>query len=161
MGTGHPKALWSRWTRRKASIQCVERLCLLQNGRVLGHLGYQVRGQPDIISHFHRYCLFGEWLWCQHGIAYDALPDFLSVFDIMERETGKFLDHQTVIQMIGNKFNVVPLLKVWQVSSNYDTCSNFVGSRVTKYRFVRRNHKASQHKIKVRQGDTRRSLRQI
>lgn len=59
--------------------------------------------------------LFGEWLWCQHGISYDALPDFLSVFDLYDMESKKFLDHKSVKSMIGDKFTVVPELKVWEV----------------------------------------------
>jgi hypothetical protein len=34
----------------------------------------------------------------------------------MERETGQFLDHKSVKQLIADKFQVVPLLKVWEVN---------------------------------------------
>jgi hypothetical protein len=37
------------------------------------------------------YCLFGEWLWTQHAVTYNALPSYFVGFDILDKATGKFL----------------------------------------------------------------------
>ncbi len=39
-----------------------------------------------------RYVLYGEWLYAKHTIYYDALPHYFMELDILERETGSFLD---------------------------------------------------------------------
>ncbi len=38
-----------------------------------------------------RYMLFGEWCYAQHSIFYENLPDWFLVFDIYDREAGRFL----------------------------------------------------------------------
>lgn len=39
-----------------------------------------------------RYIMYGEWLYAKHTVYYDALPHYFMEFDILERETGRFLD---------------------------------------------------------------------
>lgn len=39
-----------------------------------------------------RYILYGEWMYAKHSIYYDALPHYFMEFDILDRETGRFLD---------------------------------------------------------------------
>ena len=39
-----------------------------------------------------RYILYGEWLYAKHTIYYDALPHYFMEFDILDKETGRFLD---------------------------------------------------------------------
>ncbi|MGN0298453.1 MAG: RNA ligase family protein [Lachnospiraceae bacterium] len=39
-----------------------------------------------------RYIMYGEWMYAKHGIYYDALPAYFMEFDILDRETGLFLD---------------------------------------------------------------------
>ncbi|MEQ1501899.1 MAG: RNA ligase family protein [Myxococcota bacterium] len=39
-----------------------------------------------------RYVLYGEWLYARHTVFYDALPHYLLEFDVLDRETGAFLD---------------------------------------------------------------------
>lgn len=51
-----------------------------------------------------RYVLFGEWLLCTHGVAYDALPSFFLAFDLFDKTAGAFVDSatlQTVLQGSG------------------------------------------------------------
>lgn len=38
-----------------------------------------------------RYVLYGEWLYARHTVFYDALPHYLLEFDVLDRETGRFL----------------------------------------------------------------------
>ncbi|MBL7260027.1 RNA ligase family protein [Paractinoplanes lichenicola] len=39
-----------------------------------------------------RFVLYGEWLYAKHTVFYDALPHYFCEFDILDRETGAFLD---------------------------------------------------------------------
>lgn len=39
-----------------------------------------------------RYIMYGEWMYAKHSIFYDALPSYFMEFDILDRETGRFLD---------------------------------------------------------------------
>lgn len=45
---------------------------------------YQVLGK--------RYIMYGEWMYAKHTVYYDALPHYFLEFDILDRETGVFLD---------------------------------------------------------------------
>lgn len=40
----------------------------------------------------HRYIMYGEWMYAKHSIYYDALPHYFMEFDVLDRETEKFLD---------------------------------------------------------------------
>ncbi|MBO5272018.1 MAG: RNA ligase family protein [Muribaculaceae bacterium] len=55
-----------------------------QWGAVLKDRLYEVLGQ--------RYIMYGEWMYAKHSIYYDMLPHYFMEFDILDRETGKFLD---------------------------------------------------------------------
>ncbi len=39
-----------------------------------------------------RYIMYGEWMYAKHSIFYDQLPHYFMEFDVLDRETGKFLD---------------------------------------------------------------------
>jgi hypothetical protein len=39
-----------------------------------------------------RYVMYGEWLYAKHTVYYDALPHYFMEFDILDTETGQFLD---------------------------------------------------------------------
>ena len=39
-----------------------------------------------------RYIMYGEWMYAKHTVFYDALPHYFLEFDILDRETGVFLD---------------------------------------------------------------------
>lgn len=38
-----------------------------------------------------RYVMYGEWLYAKHTVFYDQLPHFFLEFDLLDRETGRFL----------------------------------------------------------------------
>lgn len=40
----------------------------------------------------NRYIMYGEWMYAKHTIYYDALPHYFMEFDVLDRETGMFLD---------------------------------------------------------------------
>ena len=39
-----------------------------------------------------RYIMYGEWMYAKHSIYYDSLPHYFMEFDVLDRDTGKFLD---------------------------------------------------------------------
>src|SRR5688572_11328717 len=39
-----------------------------------------------------RYVMYGEWLYAKHAIFYDLLPHYFMEFDVLDTETGSFLD---------------------------------------------------------------------
>ena len=39
-----------------------------------------------------RYIMYGEWLYAKHTVYYDALPHYFMEFDILDRESGRYLD---------------------------------------------------------------------
>jgi RNA ligase len=38
-----------------------------------------------------RYIVFGEWCYAKHTVFYDQLPHYFLEFDVLDRETGRFL----------------------------------------------------------------------
>ena len=42
-----------------------------------------------------RYVMYGEWMYAKHSIYYDALPHYFMEFDILDRQTDRFLDTHT------------------------------------------------------------------
>jgi hypothetical protein len=58
-----------------------------------------------------RYVMYGEWLHPKHWLYYDALPDFFLEFDILDKETMRFLDTATRKEMLdGSSIKSVPVL---------------------------------------------------
>lgn len=47
-----------------------------------------------------RYIMYGEWMYAKHTVHYDRLPHYFLEFDILDRETGQFLDTPTRHQML-------------------------------------------------------------
>ena len=68
---------------------------------------YQVLGK--------RYIMYGEWMYAKHTVFYDALPHYFLEFDILDRETGMFLDTLTRHDMLKN----APVVSVPVLGSGY------------------------------------------
>ncbi|MDO4570251.1 MAG: RNA ligase family protein [Planctomycetia bacterium] len=47
-----------------------------------------------------RYIMYGEWMYAKHSIFYNALPHYFLEFDILDRETGRFLDTASRHEML-------------------------------------------------------------
>ena len=59
-----------------------------------------------------RYIMYGEWMYAKHTVYYDKLPHYFLEFDILDRETGRFLDTHTRHEMLKDLPVVsVPVLK--------------------------------------------------
>ncbi|MBR6186649.1 MAG: RNA ligase family protein [Clostridia bacterium] len=46
-----------------------------------------------------RYVLYGEWMYAKHTVFYDALPHYFMAFDLLDRETGAFLDTESRLKL--------------------------------------------------------------
>ena len=58
-----------------------------------------------------KYIMYGEWVYAKHTVYYDALPHYFLEFDIMDRETGVFLDTQKRHELLkGSSVVSVPVL---------------------------------------------------
>ena len=58
-----------------------------------------------------KYIMYGEWMYAKHTVFYDALPHYFLEFDILDRETGTFLDTPTRQAMLrGAPVVSVPVL---------------------------------------------------
>ncbi|MBQ4295205.1 MAG: RNA ligase family protein [Prevotella sp.] len=49
-----------------------------------------------------RYIMYGEWMYAKHTIYYDLLPHYFMEFDVLDRETGKFLDTPSRHELLKN-----------------------------------------------------------
>ena len=59
-----------------------------------------------------RFVLYGEWMYAKHTVFYDALPHYFCEFDILDRETGAFLDTPARYAMLaGTPVVSVPVLR--------------------------------------------------
>ena len=49
-----------------------------------------------------RYIMYGEWMYAKHSIYYDLLPHYFMEFDVLDRETGMFLDTPSRHELLKN-----------------------------------------------------------
>ena len=48
-----------------------------------------------------RHVMYGEWLYAKHTIFYDALPHYYVEFDVLDKETGRFLSTDARRSLLG------------------------------------------------------------
>jgi len=63
---------------------------------------------PLLESLEDRYVMYGEWLYAKHTVYYDALPHYFMEFDILDTETGEFLDTPRRAELL-TEFPVKPV----------------------------------------------------
>lgn len=77
-----------------------------------------------------RYIMYGEWMYAKHTIYYDALPHYFMEFDILDRETGRFLDtHARRALTKGLPIASVPVLAEGEFSRREDVMKYLGNSR--------------------------------
>ncbi len=65
-----------------------------------------------------RYIMYGEWMYAKHTVFYSALPHYFLEFDILDRQTDRFLDTQARRRMLsGLPVVSVPVLYRGTLSS--------------------------------------------
>jgi hypothetical protein len=58
-----------------------------------------------------RYLMYGEWLYARHTVPYDELPHYFLEFDLLDRETNRFLSTEQRRKLLdGSPVMSVPLL---------------------------------------------------
>jgi len=83
-----------------------------------------------------RYIMYGEWMYAKHTVFYDKLPHYFMEFDILDRETGRFLDTASRREMTGLLPVVsVPVLAEGQFEKKEDVLK-YLGNSC----FISENH---------------------
>jgi ATP-dependent RNA circularization protein (DNA/RNA ligase family) len=57
------------------------------------------------------FTIFGEWMWAQHGIYYDRLPDWFIPYDLFDYEAGKFVSPMVAREILTKAGLTVPDLR--------------------------------------------------
>jgi hypothetical protein len=58
-----------------------------------------------------RYILYGEWLYAKHSVHYRALPHYFFEFDMLDKQTGNFLDLEARMKLLeGSGVQTVPVV---------------------------------------------------
>lgn len=75
-----------------------------------------------------RYIMYGEWMYAKHSIYYDALPHYFMEFDVLDRETGRFLNTPSRHELL----KTVPICHVPVLASgvfnNMDEIMKYLGN---------------------------------
>ena len=83
-----------------------------------------------------RYIMYGEWMYAKHTIYYDLLPHYFMEFDVLDRETGKFLDTPSRHELLKD----LPVCSVPVLASgsfkNMDEVLSYLGDSL----FISENH---------------------
>ena len=84
----------------------------------------------------HRYIMYGEWMYAKHSIYYDALPHYFMEFDVLDRESGKFLDTSSRHELLKElPICHVPVLASG-IFSNMDEILKYLGNS----KYITANH---------------------
>lgn len=74
-----------------------------------------------------RYVMYGEWMYAKHSIYYDLLPNYFMEFDILDRDTDRFLDTPSRNELIRNlPVSSCPVLAAGNFS-NMDEILKYLG----------------------------------
>lgn len=83
-----------------------------------------------------RYIMYGEWMYAKHSIYYDMLPHYFMEFDVLDRETNKFLDTPSRHELLKN----LPVCHVPVLASgkfnNLDEVLKYLGDS----KYISENH---------------------
>lgn len=101
-----------------------------------------------------RYIMYGEWMYAKHTVYYDALPHYFLEFDILDRETGIFLDTPSRHEMLKN----LPIVSVPVLGTGIYKSKEDMLKLLGKSKYVTGNQRASLYEEALKIGlDTERS----
>ena len=83
-----------------------------------------------------RYVMYGEWMYAKHSIYYDALPHYFMEFDILDRETDRFLDTASRREITKN----LPVCSVPVLGEGIFKKKEEVLKHLGNSRFITENH---------------------
>ena len=104
-----------------------------------------------------KYIMYGEWMYAKHTVFYDALPHYFLEFDILDRETGVFLDTAARHKMLKD----MPVVSVPVLGSGYYKTKEEILKLLGKSRYVTGNQKQNLWDTAVKLGlDPERNCRE-
>jgi hypothetical protein len=89
---------------------------------------HQNKSMFDILDQYGPYSVYGEWMVQQHGMMYDALPEWFIAFDIYNWEKKCYIDPNKAKDIFRNcGFSFVPTLLYGKLDS-YDKLEKLANS---------------------------------
>ena len=95
-----------------------------------------------------RYILYGEWMYAKHTVYYDALPHYFLEFDILDRQTGIFLDTAARHAMLRD----LPVVSVPVLGEGVFSAKEEVLAFLGQSRYVTGNQRQSLWDAAIRRG---------
>jgi len=83
-----------------------------------------------------RYVMYGEWMYAKHTIFYDALPHYFLEFDMLDRETDRFLDTPLRRQLLAK----LPVASVPVICRRTFRSVRELASLIGDSQFIREGH---------------------
>ena len=84
----------------------------------------------------NRYIMYGEWMYAKHSIYYDLLPHYFMEFDVLDRETDKFLDTHSRHELLKN----LPVCHVPVLASGYFNSMDDILKHLGDSSYISANH---------------------
>ena len=84
----------------------------------------------------NRYIMYGEWMYAKHSIYYDLLPHYFMEFDVLDRETDKFLDTPSRYELLKN----LPVCHVPVLASGYFNNMDDILKHLGDSNYISANH---------------------
>lgn len=88
-----------------------------------------------------RYIMYGEWMYAKHSIYYDRLPSYFLEFDILDRETGRYLDTHSRHELIKD----LPVCSVSVLAEGVFKSTEEIISYLGDSNFISPDHIANLH----------------
>lgn len=104
-----------------------------------------------------RFVMYGEWMYAKHTVYYDALPHYFMEFDILDTETGEFLDTPRRAELLAD----VPVKPVKVLFAGAFPGEEYLRALVDKSHFITSNAPVQFREDVARLGwDVERAVRQ-
>lgn len=84
----------------------------------------------------NRYIMYGEWIYAKHSIYYDLLPHYFMEFDVLDRETDKFLDTPSRHELLKN----LPVCHVPILTSGHFSSMDDILKHLGDSNYISANH---------------------
>lgn len=86
---------------------------------------HQNKSMFDVLDEHGPYSVYGEWMIQQHGMEYDALPEWFIAFDVYDWEKDHYIDPKKADNILREcGFSVIPTLLYGKLDS-YETLEEF------------------------------------
>ena len=103
-----------------------------------------------------KYIMYGEWVYAKHTIFYDSLPHYFLEFDVMDRETGIFLDTTTRRKLL----NKVPVISVPVLGKGIYTSKEQILKLLGHSKYITNNQRENLQNIAMKLGlDSEKNLK--